>query len=153
MTLAFDTITLTRDIGCAPSRLFGLLTDRAARAAWGAPDAESVIEIDHFDMRPGGHEVARCGPKEDPHFGTRTDFHAVEDGRFVVGSESLTVGGEMLSVALVSCEVGARDTGSRLTVTLQIASLSGPEVLEDYRGGWSGALENLARLAEAEAVA
>lgn len=153
MTLAFDTITLERDIACAPSRLFGLLTDPGARAVWGAPDADSVIEIDHADIRPGGHEVARCGPKENPHFGTRTDFHAIEDGRFVVGSESLTVGGDMLSVALVSCEIGARDIGSHLTVTLQIASLAGPDVLDDYRGGWSGALENLARLAEAETVA
>ena len=145
--LDFDTLTLTRDIACPPARLFALMTDPSARATWGAPDAESVIEIDHADIRPGGHEIARCGPKGSPHFDTRMDFHVVDAPARLIGTEALTVGGQMLSVALVAMEVAAQGDGSHLTVTLQITSLSGPEVFADYRGGWAGALDNLEHLA------
>ena len=150
MDLDFDTQTITRDIACPPAQLFALMTDAHARATWGAPDAESVIEIDHADIREGGHELARCGPKASPHFGTRMDFHVVDAPHRLIGTEALTVGGQMLSVALVSMEVAASDRGSRLSFTLQIASLSGSDIFADYRGGWSGALDNLERLATSE---
>jgi uncharacterized protein YndB with AHSA1/START domain len=151
MPLDFDTQVITRDIACAPDRLFQLITDPVARASWGAPDAESVVEIDHAEIRPGGHELARCGPKEDPHFGTRMDFHVIAPDEHLIGSETLTVGGQVLSVALVTMEIESYQAGSRLSVTLQITSLAGAEMFEDYRGGWSGALDNLMRLAIEEA--
>lgn len=58
-------------------RLFALMTDRAARAEWGAPSDDVVIEIDETDIRPGGREVARCGSREAPEFAAVSDFHVV----------------------------------------------------------------------------
>ena len=147
MTLHFDRLVLDRDIACSPSRLFHLMTDPGARAEWGKPDDESVIEIDHADIRPGGQERARCGPKDDPHFNTVTDFHALETDTLLLSTEALTVGGTLLSVAQIAQELAATDTGCRLTTTLQIASLAGPDVISEHRGGWSAALDNLAALA------
>jgi len=148
MTIHHETLVLTRDIDCPPARLFHLLTDADARAKWGAPDADSVIEIDHADIKPGGHEVSRCGPKDEPYFDTRTDFHVVTPDSLLLGSETLSVGGEMMSVALISHEVAAKGDGARLAITLQITSLTGPDTFEEYRGGWTGALDNLAALAK-----
>lgn len=145
----FETLVLERRIGTPPDRLFALMTDRSARAEWGAPSDDVIIEIDESDIRPGGREVARCGPREAPEFTAVSDFHVVTPDCLVL-SETLTVGGAILSVSLATQEISATDTGSLLKVTLQIVSVSGPDTLEGYSEGWSSALDKLARLAEAE---
>ena len=61
----FDTLTLTREIGCPPDRLFALMTDRAARAIWSAPSEDVQIEIDECDIREGGREVASTATEFD----------------------------------------------------------------------------------------
>ncbi|WP_370312246.1 SRPBCC family protein [Sagittula sp.] len=142
----FTTMTLERQIACAPDRLFRLLTTKAGREAWGAPSDTAVVIIDAFDCRPGGHEKARCGPKEAPEFETHTAFHRV-DPACLVSTESLIIGGELLSTSLCTHDIAARDGGTHLTVTLQIASFAGPDLFDDYAQGWTGALDSLTRLA------
>lgn len=151
MTLAHETHTLSRDIACPPARLFHLLTDGPSRALWNAPDAETKIEIDHADIRPGGHELARCGPASEPHFSTRNDFHLIDESTHLISTESLMVEGQAVSIALITQSVAAIETGARLTVTLQMTSLTGDETFAEYHAGWTGALDNIARLAEAAA--
>lgn len=144
----YETVTLERDIACAPERLFHVMTDRDLRQAWSAPNDESVVIIDTFDCRPGGREETRCGPKEAPEFNTVGDFHVVTPG-FLSFTETLVVGGQTMSIALCSHEIAESGAGSRLRVTLQITSLAGADLFDDYRGGWSAALDNLAALASA----
>ena len=143
----FATLTLEREFPCPPDRLFALMTDPAARAVWGAPDADTAIEIDEADIRPGGREVARCGPKEAPEFDTVSLFHVIEPDARLILTETLSLGGGMVSVSLVTADLAAAPAGTGLTVTLQVASLAGPEIAGGYREGWEGALANLARLA------
>ena len=145
----FNTLTLTRDIACTPERLFHLLTDRTARETWGAPGEGIVVQIDSFDMRPGGREVSRCGPVEAPEFKVTTDFHIVDAPDRLIGTETLDFGEGPVSVSLITQEIAETQGGSRLTVTLQIASLIGPDMAADYKEGWNGGLDNLTRLAEA----
>lgn len=144
----FDTLTLTRDIACAPERLFHLMTDRKARETWGAPGEGIAMRIDSFDLRPGGREVSRCGPAEAPDFRVTTDFHIVDAPARLIGTETLDFGAGPVSVSLITQEIAAAQGGSRLTVTLQIASLIGPDMAADYQAGWTGGLDNLTRLAE-----
>ncbi len=144
----FKTLTLTRQIACAPDRLFHLMTDRTARETWGAPGEGIVMQIDSFDLRPGGQEVSRCGPAESPEFTMTTAFHVVDAPARLICSETLDFGEGPVSVSLVTQEITAQDNGSHLTVTLQIASLIGPEMAADYQTGWNGGLDNLARMAE-----
>lgn len=148
----FTTLTLTRQIACAPDRLFTLLTTKAGREAWSAPTDTAVVIIDAFDCRPGGQERARCGPRESPEFETHTTFHRV-DPACLVASETLIIGAEILSTTLCTHDIAARDGGTRLDVTLQIASFAGPELFDDYAQGWNGSLDNIARLAGEPATA
>lgn len=142
----FETLTLTRDIACTPDRLFHVMTDRELRQEWSGPDDDSTVIIDTFDCRPGGREETRCGPKEAPEFNTTGLFHVVTP-EFMSFTETLVVGGEMLSISLCGHEIAASDKGTRLRVTLQITSLAGPDLFDDYRNGWSAALDNLSTLA------
>ncbi|MBB95668.1 MAG: hypothetical protein CML68_13890 [Rhodobacteraceae bacterium] len=148
----FRTLVLDRRIEAAPERVFALMTDPDARRTWGAPGEGIVIEIDQCDVRDGGREVARCGPRDAPDFSAVSDFHRVEAPRLIVLSETLTVGGNVLSVSLATQELSAEGSGCQLKVTLQIVSLTGPETFDGYAEGWTGALDNLVRMAEAETV-
>jgi uncharacterized protein YndB with AHSA1/START domain len=140
------TLTLERDIACAPDRLFHVLTTRDLRQQWAAPDNDSVLVIDHFDLRPGGREEIRCGPRGAPDFATTGHFHVVAPD-FLSFTETLTAGGQMLSISLCSHEIRATGRGCLLRVTLQITSLAGAGLFDEYRGGWSAALDKLAALA------
>ncbi len=142
----FATLTLDREIACAPDRLFHVMRDRALREKWSAPDTDSVVIIDEYDCRPGGREEIRCGPKEAPEFSTTGLFHVVTP-EFLSYTETLVVGGQMMSVSLCGHEISERAGGSALRVTLQITSLVGPELFEDYQTGWSASLDNLVALA------
>ena len=146
MMADFETLTLERDVACSPSRLFQVITDRETRQKWSTPDDESLLIIDEYDCRAGGHEKTRCGPKEAPEFNTLGLFHVVTP-EFLSFTETLVVAGQTMSISLCSHEISKSKTGSNLRVTLQISSLVGPELFEDYRNGWSAALDNLVALA------
>ena len=138
----FKTLTLDRYIACSPERLFQVMTDRDLRALWSGPDDDSVVIIDEFDCRPGGREVTRCGPKEAPDFGTIGQFHVVSPELMCL-TETLIIGGAPISVSLATQEISADGTGTSLRVTLQITSLAGPEVFDEYGAGWAAALDKL----------
>lgn len=142
----YETLTLEREIACAPDRLFHVITDRDLRQKWAAPNDESVVIIDQYDCRPGGREETRCGPKDAPEFNTIGLFHVVTPD-FLSFTETLVVGGQMMSISLCSHEISKIDAGSNLLITLQITSLVGADLFDDYRGGWSASLDNLAALA------
>ncbi|GAA6195951.1 SRPBCC domain-containing protein [Pseudophaeobacter sp.] len=142
----YETLTLEREIACAPDRLFHVIIDRDLRQKWAAPNDESVVIIDQYDCRPGGREEIRCGPKDAPEFNTTGLFHVVTP-EFLSFTETLIVGGQMMSISLCSHEISKSDAGSTLRVILQITSLVGADLFNDYRGGWSASLDNLAALA------
>lgn len=142
----FETLILERDIACSPERLFQVITDRASRQKWSAPNDDSVVIIDEYDCRAGGQEKTRCGPKEAPEFNTIGLFHVVTPD-FLSFTETLVVAGQTVSISLCSHEISKSKTGSALRVTLQIASLAGSDLFRDYNNGWSAALDNLAALA------
>ncbi len=144
----YETLTLDREIACTAERLFHVMTDRILRAVWSGPDDESVVIIDTFDCRPGGREETRCGPKDAPQFNTTSLFHVVTPA-FMSFTETLVVGGEMISISLCGKEISENARGCSLRVTLQITSLAGPEVFDEYRNGWSAALDKLSALAAA----
>lgn len=143
----YETLTLKRDIACAPERLFHVLTDRHLRQKWSAPNDHSIVIIDEFDCRPGGREETRCGPKEAPEFETTGLFHVVTP-EFLSMTETLVIGGDIMSISLCGHEITAGGRGCVLEVTLQITSLAGPDLFNDYRNGWSAALDNLSALAQ-----
>lgn len=145
----FATLTLTRAIAAAPDRLFHLICDREARSHWSAPEEGMEISIDEHDMRPGGREIARCGPIEAPDFVVTANFHVVDAPSTLIFTEILDMGGTILSIGLFTMVVEASDTGSDLTVTSQITSLSGSDTADEVEGGWSTALNSLQNLAEA----
>ena len=147
---AFATLDFTREIRATPERLFRLMSTAEGRAAWSAPDDTTEIRVIASDIRPGGVERAVCIPMDGPEIGVVTTFHVIDAPARLICTETLEMD-EPLSVALVTQDIATIANGVRLTVTIQMADVSG-EMEAGYREGWTAGLDKLARIAEAEGV-
>ena len=148
--LKHDTLTLTKTIAAPPTSLFPLMTQPDYRAEWGAPTENTRLDIVEADIRPGGRELSRCGPADNPEFEVTTDFHHLEAPSLLTFTETIRIEGAPISCGLCTVEIAPEGPGTRLTVTAQLSSLIGDEMAAGYTEGWTAALANLDRLATKE---
>ena len=141
-TASFD---MHRTLPLAPDRLFEVLTDANHREQWGAPDAEMVLVVDVEDVRVGGQDRHRCGPKEAPHFLVDTRWYDLAAPERAVFTETLIFGGEAAMTSLVTYSLTPSGDGTELAVTVAVSSFTGPDTLDEVRAGWEGGIANLAR--------
>lgn len=138
------TIKLEHSYAAPLERVFSEFADPVARARWSAPSNDALI-YDEADFRVGGKDVFRCGPKGNPKFRGETRYlHIVPNAR-VVSSETVDMDGQPLAVALTTLDFEPTDDGTNLTVTLQIVSFAGPDMIHGYESGNKSALNNLAQ--------
>ena len=138
------TIKLEHSYAAPLERVFSEFADPVARARWSAPSNDALI-YDEADFRVGGKDVFRCGPKGNPKFRGETRYlHIVPNAR-VVSSETVDMDGQRLAVALTTLDFEPTDDGTNLTVTLQIVSFAGPDMIHGYESGNKSALNNLAQ--------
>ena len=138
------TIKLEHSYAAPLERVFSEFADPVARARWSAPSNNALI-YDEADFRVGGKDVFRCGPKGNPKFRGETRYlHIVPNAR-VVSSETVDMDGQPLAVALTTLDFEPTDDGTNLTVTLQIVSFAGPDMIHGYESGNKSALNNLAQ--------
>ncbi len=136
------TIKLQDSYPAPPERVFSEFTDPVARARWSAPSQDALI-YDEADFRLGGKDVFRCGPKADPKFRGETRYLNIVTNAHVVSSETLDVEGQRLAVALTTLDFESTEAGTNLTVTIQIVSFVGPDIIHGYESGNKSALKNL----------
>lgn len=146
MTSATGQFQIDRTIAAPPARLWSLLTDPQAREAWGAPSDDAVLILDTADLREGGQERHRCGPKEAPDFIVDTHWYHLDAPLLACFTETLTIGTDRLAVSLVTYRLAPAETGCHLTVEVAVSSMSDEPVTEDFLGGWTSSLDRLERM-------
>jgi uncharacterized protein YndB with AHSA1/START domain len=99
--------------------------------------------FDEADFRVGGKDVFRCGPKGDPKFRGETRYLDIVPNARVVSSETVDVDGQRLAVALTTLDFEPTEHGTNLTVTVQLVSFLGPDMIHSYESGNKSALRNL----------
>jgi len=139
------TINLEHFYPAAVEQVFTEFADPVARARWSAPSGDDVLIYDEADFCEGGHDVFRCGPKDDPKFRGETSYLVIVPNQLVVSSEVLSMAGQRLATALTTLELEAVDAGANLKMTVQMVSFVGPGMVAGYENGNRSALENLAR--------
>jgi uncharacterized protein YndB with AHSA1/START domain len=142
--LQHATITLQHSYSAPLERVFSEFADPVARARWSAP-SNDVLIYDEADFRIGGKDVFRCGPKGDPKFRGETRYLDIVPNARVVSSETIDVGGERLAVALTTLDFEPTEDGTNLTVTIQVVSFVGPDMIHSYESGNKSALKNLSQ--------
>jgi uncharacterized protein YndB with AHSA1/START domain len=140
--LQHATIKLQHSYPAPPERVFSEFADPVARALWSAPSQDALI-YDEADFRIGGKDEFRCGPKGDPKFRGETRYLNIVPNARVVSSETLVVDGQPLAVSLTTLDFEPTEEGTNLTVTLQIVSFVGPDMIHGYESGNKSALKNL----------
>ncbi|MEL6700887.1 MAG: SRPBCC domain-containing protein [Pseudomonadota bacterium] len=146
MTTDTDTFTFTRSFDLPPAKLWHLLTAPEAREIWGAPNDETVLETLSADFTPGGTEHHRCGPKEAPEFEVTTRWYHIDAPQRVTFTEQIHAGGATLGASLVTYALTPIAKGTDLSVTVAVASFVGPDMVDDFRDGWTGGLAQLDKL-------
>jgi uncharacterized protein YndB with AHSA1/START domain len=128
------TITLEHSYPKSPERVFSEFADPFARARWSAPSSDALI-YDEADFRVGGKDIFRCGPKGDPKFRGETRYLEIIPNRRVVSSEAVDMDGQRLAIALTTLDFAPTEVGTKLTVTLQIVSFVGVDMIHGYESG------------------
>jgi uncharacterized protein YndB with AHSA1/START domain len=141
--LQHATITLQHSYSAPLERVFCEFADPVARARWSAPSKDELI-YDEANFQIGGKDVFRCGPKGDPKFRGETRYLEIVPNARVVSSETVDVDGQRLAVALTTLDFEPTEDGTNLTVTIQLVSFVGVDMIHSYESGNKSALKNLA---------
>lgn len=138
-----DTIRLERRY---PARVFAAYEDVTLRTRWGVPSDDEVLQYIESNFRIGGCDAYHCGPKGDPKYAATVWYADIVRDRRIVYSESVRIGEQLLSVALVTWLLEPDGDGTRLLLTDQIASFVGREMIEGSDRGTAAALDNVGAL-------
>jgi uncharacterized protein YndB with AHSA1/START domain len=139
------TIVLERSYHAAPARVFEAWADIEARKRWSTPAENIRIEYEEADFREGGRDVSRCiEPGNEDYVAVVTYIDIKRDQR-IAFVEDIAHGARRVSAALISVELAAKDRGTHLLLTMQIASFDGANMEQGYQFGWNAALDNLAK--------
>ena len=101
-----------------------------------------------MDFRPGGRELTRLTFKEGtPVSGmtciSETAYDVIVPGSHIVFSNTMTIGGNTISAALVTIEVQPAGSGTALILTHQAAFFQGADGPEMREGGWQKLMDRL----------
>ena len=137
-------VRLDRRFATTPERLWQVLTDPELRTRWGAPSDDAVLILTQSDLREGGQDHHRCGPKEAPEFEVWTRWYRLDAPTLACFTETIEAGGMIHATCLVTYMLGTEGAETTLGVDIAVSAFSGEEVIGDVEAGWTSALARLA---------
>lgn len=143
----FATLTFERKVAAPVATLYAAWTSPSARAVWASPAPAVTVEFLESDARVGGREVSLCKVAGEPDIRVEAGWLDLVPEARTVGYEVVSRDGVNLSAALATAEFHDEAAESRITVTVQLASLA-EDMAEGYRQGFTAGLANLAEVAE-----
>ena len=142
-TLRHETLTFVREYAATPDVVFSAYEDIDSRARWSAPSDTAVVTYTAHDFRAGGVDTFRCGEKQEPQYDGEVRYVDIVPDARIVYSEIIRAAGAPLSASLVTWTFASRANGTRLEVTVQLASFVGEDMVAGTRVGMNAALDNL----------
>lgn len=144
LDVAQQTIHIERRIDSPISTVWRAYSDTGARSEWGMPAGEAMV-YEHDDLRSGGQARHRCGDPDELQFLVETEYCFVTPSELVIQTESTWLGEQLLSVALLTWAFDGSHRETVVTVTAQVTSLVGQDMLDGTRNGHNIALDQLAK--------
>lgn len=143
--VAHETLTFERTYEASPKRVFAAFADVKVRERWSAPSDTAAVVYSQANFAIGGEDVFRCGGKDDLRFSGKVRYEDIIDDQRIIFAETISTGGKLLSVSLVTWELLPVKQGTRVIVTDQLTALDGADMAAGTRLGMNAALDNLAR--------
>jgi uncharacterized protein YndB with AHSA1/START domain len=146
MTARFATLTFERQVTASVGTLWQAWTAPTARAVWAAPSSAVIVDFLEADTRIYGREVSICRVEGQADVRCDVGWLDLQPARISVNSEVISCQGTTQSAALVTAEFSSFGAGSRVIVTVQLASLT-EDMEAGYRQGFGAGVDNLADVA------
>ena len=131
MSERFATLSFERQVAAPVETAWAAWTAPAARAVWASPTPSVAVEFVEADTRVGGREVSLCKVEGQPDTRCEAGWLVLQPMQCSVNSEVISSEGVTQSAALVTASFSGDGEDSRVTVTVQLASLA-----EDMEGGY-----------------
>ncbi|HKV51539.1 MAG TPA: SRPBCC domain-containing protein [Gemmatimonadaceae bacterium] len=126
-------------------RVFAALANPVERAEWGVPSEKAALVYERADFREGGQDVFRCGPKHDPQYRGVTTYLDIVPNERIVTTELVETNERKLLATLSTTLLESREGGTHITVTVQLASLAGEDMIQGAKCGTGASLDNLVK--------
>lgn len=141
--LKHATLTIERTCAAPLERVFAAFADPVERASWGNPSETSAFVYDEVDFREGGMDVFHCGDKRDPQYRGITRYYDIVPNERIVSSEIVAVQGRKLLITMATVTFEPEGGATKVTITAQLTSLAGEQMLKGAEIGHNAALDNL----------
>lgn len=137
------TLVFERICSASVERVFAAFANPAERANWGTPSETAAFVYDKVDFREGGVDVFRCGDKKNPQYRGVTRYYDIVPNERIISSEIVETQGRKLLVTMSTTTFESEGAGTKVTVTAQLTSLAGDEMLKSAKFGHNASLDNL----------
>jgi uncharacterized protein YndB with AHSA1/START domain len=141
--LKHATLVFERLCAAPVERVFAAFANPAERASWGAPSETAVLVYDEVDFREGGVDVFRCGDKSNPQYSGVTRYYDIVPNQRIISSEVVEKQGTKLLITMSTTTFEPEGAGTRVTVTAQLTSPLGNQMLDGAKFGHNASLDNL----------
>jgi uncharacterized protein YndB with AHSA1/START domain len=137
------TLVFERICSAPVERVFAAFANPAERANWGTPSETTAFVYDEVDFREGGVDVFRCGDKKNPQYRGVTRYYDIVPNERIISSEIVETQGRKLLVTMSTTTFEPEGAGTKVTVTAQLTSLAGDDMLKGAKFGHNASLDNL----------
>nr|BDT27457.1 SRPBCC domain-containing protein [Bacteriovorax sp. HI3] len=147
MNLEHKTIKLKKVIKAPIDAVYKALSSTKEKAKWSAPGTDKIKYL-KSNFKNGGIETFKCGPAGSLDFSGTLHYEDIIKNKRIVYTETVFYQKNKLSSALVSIELSEKNSSTLISMTIQVASYSGPQMLKGNEVGYKGSLNNLKQYLE-----
>lgn len=140
--VAHRTVHITKTIPASVPAVFRSLSRASEKAKWSAPKGDEIRFL-KSNFRRGGTEVFQCGPKGQMHFRGTLHFDDIIKNERIVYTETVSFKNEALATALITIQLTQQAQGTKIRMTIQVASYCGEKMLKGCESGYRTALSQL----------
>lgn len=137
-----ETLHLNTQIARPVSEVWAAFATTDSRQQWSVPDGDDLV-YDVDDFRTGGSARYRCGAPGELQFSAAIDYVRVEEFSYVVHTDTVWHGGDLLGTALITWTFSDVPAGTCVSIVDQVVSFVGADMIEGSRNGHRIALEQL----------
>jgi len=145
-SVVHDSFTIERTYPVPPDRVFAAWASQPAKNQWFGEGDDFLSPTTRYtlDFRVGGHERLDGRLPDGRTFSYEAWYQDIVDGRRIVASYDVRVGGKRMSVSLMTVEIAGVPEGTSVIVTEQGAYLDGLDTNAQREEGARDSLDKLA---------